>query len=246
PRSFDLNRVLHYSQFTDCGLTLHERGMPALVHFLSMKAELFRSVYFHRTVRAIDLHLADLFARSFKYLFPGDPRTHLDEYLEFTEFSLLSRVRDWRHSKNPELQQLGEAWRTWLDRRVPWIMVCQRNLSFGDGQAEGSSIFSSPQVFRASLREQLPDELKEIEFEVDLARHIHRPNTRGAAAGMNFYFDAASGQSRPLSMHGLYQRLPISHTIARVYTRDGNHKTVFSSVLDQLLGAASKDDLTNM
>ena len=58
PRAFDLQRILHYSSFTTSGLTIHDRGMPALVHFLSMKAELFRSVYFHRTVRAIDLELA--------------------------------------------------------------------------------------------------------------------------------------------------------------------------------------------
>ncbi|MEZ6151925.1 MAG: HD domain-containing protein [Pirellulaceae bacterium] len=51
PRAFDLQRILHYSSFTSCGLTIHDRGMPALVHFLSMKAELFRSVYYHRTVR---------------------------------------------------------------------------------------------------------------------------------------------------------------------------------------------------
>ena len=63
-RAFDLDRLLHYSFFSDSGLTIHDRGLDALVRFMGVRAELFRSVYFHRTVRAIDLTLADLFAVS--------------------------------------------------------------------------------------------------------------------------------------------------------------------------------------
>lgn len=246
PRSFDLRRVLHYSQFTETGLTLHERGMPALVHFLAMKAELFRNVYFHRTVRAIDLHLTELFRESFDYLFPGDPREHLAEYLDFTEFSLLSEVKSWKKSKKSKLLELGKLWESWLQRRVPWVMVCQRNVSFSAGQAEASSVFSSSQVLRASIQEKLTGELADIEFEVDLARHMHRPNTHGATAGMNFYFDSSTGSVRDLDAHGLYEQLPVSHTIARIYTRQGEHRGPLSNVLDQLLGSACEDDLTNM
>ncbi|MGA2502296.1 MAG: HD domain-containing protein, partial [Tepidisphaeraceae bacterium] len=61
-RAFDLERLLHYTVFTPRGLTIHERGLSALVRFIGVRAELFRSIYFHRTVRAIDLSLADLFA----------------------------------------------------------------------------------------------------------------------------------------------------------------------------------------
>src|SRR5690606_25710495 len=72
-RAFDLERLLHYSFFTPQGLTIHSRGVAALVRFMGVRAELFRAVYFHRTVRAIDLTLADLFADSREYLFPGNP-----------------------------------------------------------------------------------------------------------------------------------------------------------------------------
>ncbi len=48
-KSFDLDRLLHYSMFTEKGLTIHERGLSALVRFISMRAELFRAIYFHRT-----------------------------------------------------------------------------------------------------------------------------------------------------------------------------------------------------
>ena len=62
-RAFDLDRLLHYSAFTPQGLTIHERGLSALVRFISVRAELFRAIYFHRTVRAIDLELQELFRR---------------------------------------------------------------------------------------------------------------------------------------------------------------------------------------
>lgn len=246
PRSFDLDRLLHYSQFTAQGLTLHDRGMPALVHFLGMKAELFRSVYFHRTIRAIDIELAELFRLSRRHLFPGDPRDHLQDYLELTEFSLLSRVASWRHRREPELQQLGKRWQAWLNRRVPWVLVCGRTVSFAEGQSESSSVFSSGRVLKETIRARLPNTLAGIPFEIDLARHIHRPHTLGATAGMNFYYDSSANRVRPLSTHELYQKLPISHTIARIYAHDYEHQAALTRAMDQVLGTASQDDFTNM
>ena len=246
PRAFDMQRILHYSSFTESGLTIQDRGMHALVHFMAMKAELFRSVYFHRTVRAIDLELAELFRDSRSYLFSGDPREHLDDYLQLTEFSLLTDVRRWKKSADPKLSEIGQRWQRWLNRDVPWVMVCQRNLSFAENQAESSSVFSSVRILRECIRDRLPNDLKSLPFQVDLAKHIHRPNTVGATAGMNYYFDSASGKIRSLTMHGLYRMLPISHTIVRIYAHDRQHEGFFAQVLDDLLGNAVEDDLTNM
>jgi uncharacterized protein len=246
PRAFDIERILHYSEFRPEGLTISDRGIPALVHFLSMKAELFRNVYFHRTVRAIDLQLSELFRDSFEYIFPGDPRNYLDEYLEFTEFSLLTDVRRWHRSPNPGLSKLGSRWLDWLNRKTPWKMVCQRNISFSEQQSENSSIFSSTEVFAASVRQRLPKDLRSTPFQVDLARHIHRPHTRGVTAGLNFFHDTSTDKIRPITMHGLYKQLPISHTIARIYCHDISYRSQFAVALDELLGAPGDDDLTNM
>ena len=109
-RAFDLDRLLHYSFFSDSGLTIHDRGLDALVRFMGVRAELFRSVYFHRTVRAIDLTLADLFAVSKSHLFPGNPAENLSAYLRFTESSLLVDVSRWASSESPEMRALGPQW----------------------------------------------------------------------------------------------------------------------------------------
>jgi HD superfamily phosphohydrolase len=88
-RAYDLDRLLRYSFFTERGLTIHHRGLNALLRFMQTKSELFRAVYFHRTVRAIDKTLEELFRDSKRLLFPGNPLEHLDDYQTFTEWSLL-------------------------------------------------------------------------------------------------------------------------------------------------------------
>ena len=150
-RAFDLARLLHYSFFTR-GLTIHERGLSALVRFISVRAELFRAIYFHRTVRAIDLELQELFRDSKHRLFPGDPREHLDEYRRLTEWSLLVEVSRWPDSPDPELKALGGRWREFLARRLRWKMACERTVFFAPGESERGSVLANAAAFEAAVR----------------------------------------------------------------------------------------------
>jgi HD superfamily phosphohydrolase len=245
-RAFDLDRLLHYSFFTRQGLTIHARGIAALVSFMSVRADLFRTVYFHRTVRAIDLALADLFADSKDYLFPGSPLEHLDAYRRFTEWSLLVDVARWKDSTDEKKQELGVRWQSFLNREVPWKMACQRNLVFDAAQAERASIFSRADYVERELRANLPAALAELPLKVDLARHIHRPDTRGPSAGQNFLYDPAHGEVRPLADDQLFRQLPLAHRICRIYAKDEAHAGQLAAALDALIGPGGGDDLTNM
>jgi len=243
---YDLDRILHYSFFSEQGLTIHDRGVDALIRFMSVRAELFRAVYFHRTVRGIDLALADLFHDSKQYLFPGNPLDHREQYLEFTESSLLVDVSRWHRSENSARQALGRRWRRLLDRKITWRMICQRTLVFAETDRERSSIFSDSALVQTRLTESLPDEFRDFPIRVDIARHIHRPHTRGPTAGQNFLYDSARDRVRPLSTHELYQRIPISYRICRVYAQSTEPAAALAAALDRLLGGGSEDDLTNM
>src|SRR5262249_8030885 len=86
-KAFDLFRLLHYSFFTPSGLTIHSRGLRALINFIEVRANLFRTIYFHRTVRALDVALAEIFAETMPHLFSGNPLDCLDDYRCFTESS---------------------------------------------------------------------------------------------------------------------------------------------------------------
>jgi HD superfamily phosphohydrolase len=245
-QAFDLERLLHYTFFSPQGLTIHSRGLSALVRFIGVRAELFRAIYFHRTVRAIDLTLADLFAASKAYLFPGNPLEHLARYQQFTEWSVMVDVARWRDSPDAEQRELGKRWEAFLRREIPWKMACERTRFFEPDEAEGTTIFSKPRYVEEALREQLPAPLKELPLRVDLARHVHRPGTRGPAAGQNFLFDAGVNRIRSLTDSELFRRIPVSYRICRVYTQDLSHAPALAAALDALLGPSATDDATNM
>lgn len=245
-RSFDLDRLLHYSFFSERGLTMYDRGLDALLRFMGARAELFRSIYFHRTVRGIDLMLTDLFADSKSRLFPQNPLEAIDKYLWFTEASLLVDVARWAHSNDPQTRDLGNRWRDMLARRVTWKTVCQRNLVYVAGDSERTSIFSEPDLVERKLREVLPVDLRDLPLRVDIARHIYRPHTLGPARDQNFLYDSARGIVRPLEDNALFQRLPVSHRVCRIYALSNDHNAELARALDELIGPGGGDDLTNM
>lgn len=245
-RAFDLERMLHYSFFSEQGLTMHASGLSALVRFIGVRAELFRSLYFHRTVRAIDLTLQDLFALSKSYLFPGNPLEHLEEYRRFTEWSLLIHVAQWSASTDPVQSDLGHQWARFLARQVPWKMVAERTVFFDPQTAERGSVFSHDSLFEVALRDQLPLELRHIPLRVDLARHVHRPGTRGPTAGQNFLYDPARNETRSLTDSELFRQIPLSYRICRVYAESRRYANALAAAMDALVGTSASDDKTNM
>lgn len=245
-RAFDLERLLHYSFFSERGLTIHARGLPALARFIGVRAELFRSIYFHRTVRAIDLQLAELFAESKSYLFPGNPLEHLDEYRRFTEWSLLIDTARWETSDDAAKRELGRRWARFVGREVRWRMAGERTLFFSPQAAESSSIFSQAEFVERALRDRLPPELRDLPLRVDLARHVHRPGTRGPTGGLNFLFDPARNEIRELSASELFRQIPLSYRICRVYAETNQHDALLSAALDALVDPGGSDDRTNM
>jgi HD superfamily phosphohydrolase len=245
-RAFDLDRLLHYTSFTERGLTIHERGLSSLVQFISVRADLFRAIYFHRTVRAIDLSLQELFQESKPYLFPGNPLEHLDEYQRLTEWSLLGEVASWRDRSEPVLHDLGLRWEEFLRRQHRWKMACERTIYFAPGEAEGSSVFSDWHLFEAALRSNLPKPLRDVPLRVDTARHVHRPGALTPAAGQNFLYDAAADKIRSLDDQTLFRQLPMSYRICRVYAEDHCHQRELVAAMDRLTGISAPDDVTNM
>ncbi|MBN1588022.1 MAG: HD domain-containing protein [Pirellulales bacterium] len=245
-RSFDLQRLLRYSTFTQAGLTIHDRGLAALVRFLAVRGELFQAIYFHRTVRAIDLDLEELFTDSKSHLFPGNPLDHLEEYSRLTEWSILVRVGDWARGDDPVLCELGRRWQRLLRREVQWKMACERTIFFQPDQPEQSSVFSGPEVFEAAVRGHLPKPLRDMPLRVDTARHVHRPGSSTPAAGQNFLYDSASDQIRSLDDRALFRQLPVSCRICRIYARDNRHDRELAGAMDRLLTSGDADEVTNM
>jgi uncharacterized protein len=244
PRAFDLDRLLHYSFFTAQGLTLHAKGLATLESFIEARGKLFQSLYFHRTVRAIDLMLAEVFEPTLELLFPLNPAENLPRYRRLTEWSLLADVERWADDPDPKRRQLGAVWDAILRRRVQWKMACERTIRFEQGSAELTSIFTDAELVERRVRAQLPAALRSLPFRADVARRYHRPYS-STTARQNFFYEPSTGRVRPLVEHEQISRLPVSFYLCRLYARDHSHDTELANALDQLLQAAG-DDKTNM
>lgn len=244
-RAFDLSRILHYTFFTPAGLTIHTRGLQTLIQFIETRANLFRAVYFHRTVRALDLALEDLFPETMPHLFDGNPLEQLSRYRQFTESSFLVDVNRWADATDPVMQSLGQRWRDILSRRVQWKMACEKTVNFHAGSSERTSIFSAPDLVMHRLRERLPPHLRELPMKIDVARHYHRPSGRLPAGGQNYLLDPAVGTPQELQDDDLFRAVPISFCIFRVYSQDHRHDAAIAAALNGVLGDAV-DAKTNM
>jgi HD superfamily phosphohydrolase len=244
PRAFDLDRLLHYSFFSPAGLALHARGLDSLVHFVEARSELFRTLYFHRTVRAIDLMLAEIFGPTLELLLPANPLLDLGPYRELTEWSLRIDVKRWATDSDPKRQQLGKAWQEILRRRIPWKMACERLLRFDQGDPEQTSIFTEPDLVARRIRQQLPAKDRDWKFQIDVARHYHRP-VAAATAGLNHFFEPATQKITPLIEQERFASLPVSFALCRIYVLDRAQDAALAEALDRLL-AGQGDDKTNM
>jgi hypothetical protein len=92
----------------------------------------------------------------------------------------------------------------------------------------------------------LPAAVRELPLRVDLARHVHRPGTRGPSGGQNFLFDPARSEIRELTASELFRQIPLSYRICRVYSETKEHDALLSAALDALVDPGVGDDRSNM
>jgi len=230
----DVQRIVHYSFISERGLTLHAHGAEALYMFLNSRLYLYHQVYFHRTVRRIDLQLREVFRPTLDLVLGGNPLERLDRFQALTEWSLLSDVDRWAHGDDPERRRLGEAWADVVARRLKWKLVYQGHTEARD--VPTTALGMTRQEFARRLREQLPATLRDIVFEVDVAAQESRAfNPMTETAGILFYdpLDDGYRQSRVLD---LFRRLPVRMALFRIFAHDETHRRELIKAANEVLG----------
>ncbi|MDO4575884.1 MAG: HD domain-containing protein [Planctomycetia bacterium] len=246
-RVVDIDRLFYYSFFTEKGLTIDERGLSSLVQFLSIRGELFRTIYFHRTVKAADVALADLFQKSQSYFMSGNPLEHLDEYLDFTEWTLLVRTAtEWKNDENLEKRTLSAEWQNVLRRQFPWRMAAEQTFFYDSVRKESRDLFTKPQILEEEFRKLLPRELENLPMRFDYSRHTYRPDTSKPEAFQNFVMESKTGTIRSLADETLFRTLPCISYICRIYTQTPQHDKVLNETMAALMGEVTRDDDTNI
>jgi HD superfamily phosphohydrolase len=143
----DVERLRRYAFISRRGLTLYEPGLGALEMFLTARLFMYQQVYFHRTVRAIDLDLAEVFGPSVRAIFgDGSPADRLSDYADLDEYALLHQAALWARGERlagagstpiagdgTVAPAVGEAWRAILLRRPRWRAEAEVRVEYEDG-----------------------------------------------------------------------------------------------------------------
>jgi hypothetical protein len=214
----DLERLLHYSFLTAHGLTLHKAGSGALTMFLNARLYLYTQVYYHRTTRAIDLHLREIFPDTMRYLFPGNPLDMLPRYLRLTDWSVLETVRHWEDDPDAEKRALGQEWAAILRRQVRWKMAYDATISVQGTKPQPAHLLA-PEPLVARIRKRLPPTLQDLPLRLDIATQDPR-NTNPLAPGDSpiSIYDPATGAVHAALLDEILAHMPVKVVQYRVYT----------------------------
>jgi HD superfamily phosphohydrolase len=210
----DAERLRRYAFVSRTGLTLYESGLAALEMFLTARLFMYQQVYFHRTVRGIDLDLAEAFGPSIRAIFgDGSPADDLRRYADLDEYTLLHQAARWARGEDVVLTPapgdgrvapaIAGLWRRILLRRPRWRAEAEVRAEYESDEppADAVATLGSPEPGRVVI---------------DLAVVDARPP--GSAADALLAVAGRDGRpGRPVSQ--ALGRLPAYALIGRRYVR---------------------------
>jgi uncharacterized protein len=210
----DVERLRRYTFISERGLTLYEPGLGALEMFLTARRFMYQQVYFHRTVRAIDLDLAELFEPSIRAIFgEGSPADRLSEYADLDEYALLHQAARWARGESVAARpvpgdgtvapSVADGWRAVLLRQPTWRSDLEVRAEYEAG--------ARPDALIASLGPAEPGRVA-----IDLAEVDARPADASSADAL---LSLESRDGRVLSVSEALASIPAWWLIARRYRR---------------------------
>lgn len=230
----DLNRLMHYTFFTEQGLTLHKAGLSTLTMFLNARSYLYFNVYYHRTTRSLDLHLRDVFRKTIKEVFPYNPLEQLNAYVDLTDWSLLLEVKSWRDADSQIKRDLFSEWNKILLRDVKWKMAYDTTLS--TERIKRGKCTIEPADFEGRMRLCLPPELKDLPFRVDLASQDPRPTDPLMMGEKQVYvFNPSTGIVSKEALSEYVDSIPAHLIQCRIYALNHDHDPILSHAAEKVL-----------
>ena len=216
----DVERLRRYSFIGPRGLSLYEPGLGALEMFLTARLFMYQQIYFHRSVRAIDLDLAEVFRPSVLAIF-GDasPAEALSHYADLDEYALLHQAALWARGEalsgkpapgdGTVTREVGRVWQAILLRRSRWRAETELRRSYEAAEREATRAAT-----KAELGAETPDGTT-----IDLAEIDARPAEATATDSLLAIVGRDGAPAAPLSES--LAMLPAYSLVARRYRRVG-------------------------
>jgi len=241
----DIDRLMYYTFFTDKGLTLHKSGLTALNMFLNARLYMYTNVYYHRTTRAIDEHLKELFKDTMAALFPFNPVENLKAYLELTDWSLLEAVRKWDSNGDGSTAALGREWAAILSREVKWKMAYDVTLSMKTFE-KGKTIIDARELV-SRIKRHLSPKLKDLQFRVDMASQDPRPvNPLMMGERQIHVFNPSTRKVEKEPLKDFFDYIPARVVQCRVFTLNHDHDEELAEIVEKVLGIQEESIKTNV
>lgn len=241
----DMQRLRFYTFFTKKGLTLHQVGISALSRFLNARLNLYSNVYFHRTTRALDLHLQEIFQDTMDIILPCNPAENLDAYLGCDDWTLFSEVKGWPEANDERKRGLGRQWDRLHGRQVKWKM--SYSAEFFIEKMQRGIRFAGVEEYERQIRDSLPEDLKDMAFRVDLATQDPRPINPMAEGDKKINIYNPSTESISLEpINDIYRFIPARVMHFRVFSLDHRHDEVLTVAAEEALGALGEVVTTNI
>jgi HD superfamily phosphohydrolase len=228
----DIERLLHYSFLDRDGMLLHQHGAQALLLFLNARLYLYNNIYYHRTVRRIDLHMREIFRETIDRILPGNPLEHLADYQALTDWSLIDTVDSWRQTGG-RAAELSQEWSRIVRRELKWRLIFEDYYEFSN--IDEALFYPQPAEYVHRIRAGLPASLADASIEVDMASVDPRPqNPFNDPFPVNIYNPVSRAVERS-AVADLFRRLPIRTTLVRVFTDDRTHSEALRRAVESAL-----------
>lgn len=244
----DVQRLLHYSFFTkEGGLTLHRGGLSALAMFVYARLYLYSNVYFHRTTRAIDMQLKEIFSPTMKALMHNHHPLHdLDSYALITEWYMFTKMQEFTHSRKKDEKHLGIQWEKLLLREKKWKMVYEENFSFAELEHAGLLSFKKEEDYENEIREAFPAAMRKEEFKVDIASQDTRrmnPLTEDFDVSM---YDPITKTVQRKTQREILKDIPAKIIQFRVFAKNAAHTKEFAAAARKVLRRKKESSSTSL
>lgn len=180
----NLERILYYTSISKEGIIFSSHGKSSFKQFLGVKMDLYNSVYYHRTVRSIDLSIDSIFFDTMKIMCPKDPITDLENYKNLTDQELFSTVKKWRYSSNQSIKSLGEKWDKILNREKEWFEAWRKEISITENHNpmnalifnESVRVNIEQQIYSSAIKKIEEKDVKDFFIQIDIPTQDPRPD----------------------------------------------------------------------
>lgn len=238
----DIDRLIYYTFYSDKGLTLHKAGTSALTMFLNARFYLYSNVYYHRTTRAIDLHLREIFRKTTSLIFQDNPIDNLDKYLKLTDWSLSEEVTNWKTSNVKVKKELSKEWEMILLRKPKWKLAFDYTRSME--QLNVANPVISEKEWTQRIRERLPEELKDLNFAVDVQEQDPRPENPLSMGNEQIYiYNPNSDKISKEALKELFEFIPSKVFHYRVFTLKHQYDKIVGDIAMSALTGSTFDRL---